>query len=563
MRLATSASMEGKSSNARRRVYRLLLVIPLLAALPCVLHYATRISPPDLPPPTAEDVRSEGPALHVGPAYLARRGKLWVMQIKGKPEQLGYRHARLATPLMAEGDRRMIALFATYFPSAVFRWAVTSLVRVRYRQLDSGLSSTRRAEIFGEASGYPDDFADFFPTYQRLVYLHGLYDIALAFEHSPLLGCTAFAASNSATSQGATPGHTIVGRNFDFEVDPWFDEQKIVQIVEPDDRLAFVSVAWAGMTGVVTGMNAAGIWISVNGGRAGPTRSGGVPVVFTTRAVLEEARSLDEALQIIERDEPMVSHILFVADGKSGESMVVERAPDQPLGVIRHPSSMVVANHFRTAPLRDDPKNEHIRDTTSTEARQARMEDLVRRHYGHIDPKIAVEILRDRSGVGDAPLPLGNRNALDALVATHSVVADLTERAIWVSEGPNTLGHYRRIDLDARLRQGEAAALGESAADLPPDALLGEEAYERYRQGLRERIAAAHRADEGELRAAADLYHRAIALRPDDHLAWRGLASVEERLGHSAEARNAWLRVLALAPESPEAMREAKTHLGQ
>ena len=108
--------MEGKSSNARRRVYRLLLVIPLLAAPAPVLRYATRISPPHLAPPPAEAVRSEGPALHVGPAYLARRGKLWVMQIKGTPEQLGYRHARLATPLMAEGDRRMIALFATYFP---------------------------------------------------------------------------------------------------------------------------------------------------------------------------------------------------------------------------------------------------------------------------------------------------------------------------------------------------------------------------------------------------------------------------------------------------------------
>jgi isopenicillin-N N-acyltransferase like protein len=525
----------------------------------CTAAYVTGIAPPRLAPPARETVRYDGATTRVGPAYLERRGKLLVMQLEGSPEQLGYRHARLAAPLMLEGERRMVDLFRSLVPSAFFRWALTSVARLRYRNLEAGFANVRRAEIFGEALGYERPADDLLSIYDRLVYLHGLYDVALGFERSPLLGCTAFAASGPATAHGATPGHTIVGRDFDLDIDPWFDEAKVVQIVAPRDGLPFASVAWPGMTGVVTGMNAAGIWISVNGGRAGETRSEGVPVVFTTRAVLEHASSLDDALRIIAGDEPMVSHILMLADGKTGETMIVERAPGRPLGVVRDPTSLVLSNHFRTAPLRDDPKDARIRDITSTVARQARMAELVGDNFGRIDPRTAIEILRDRSAVGGAPLPLGNRAAIDPLIATHSVVADLTDRVLWVSEGPNTLGHYRRIDLRARLARRDAAAIDEAGGDLPADPALGDGTYERYRLGAGLRRSAKQHAVADELDAAAELYRRAIALRDDDAVAWRGLALVEERLDRPARARAAWTRVLALSPESPHARREAES----
>ena len=539
---------------------RFVLLLALAGASLGGFEYATRIAPPDLPPPPVEAVRSDAAALRVGPAYLSRRGALWVMQVRGAPEELGYRHARLATPLMAEGDRRMLDLFSERVPSSVLRWAITRIVEARYRNLDSGFPTPRRAEIYGETSGYDDPFAYFLPTYQRLVYLHGLYDIALAFEHSPLIGCTAFVASGDATREGSTPRHTIVGRNFDLDIDPWFDEQKLVDVVEPKDGIAFASVAWPGMTGVVTGMNAAGIWVSVNGGRASSPHAGGVPVVFTTRAVLEHARSLDEALRIIEQDEPMAAHILLVADGNTGESMVVERAPGRAPGVVRDSSSMVVANHFRTSPLKDDPKDARVRDTTSTQMRQARLDELVHENYGRIDPPRALAMLRDHAAPGGAPLPLGHHGAIDALVATHSVVADLTAHVLWVSEGPHTLGRYRRIDLDGRIASGDGAATSEAEGDFDEATRRRDGSLELHRLGIRQRKAAEAFASRGRFDSAAEVYRHAIAIRADDHLAWRGLALVLERRDDGADARAAWRRVLELGPESPAAKREAEVH---
>ena len=538
------------------RWLRRLVVLAIVAAAARVLFdAATRIDPPALPAPAPRDVTYEGETARVGASYLARRGKLWVLQVAGDPVALGYQHARLASPLMAEGDGRMLALFSSTVPSRSLRAIVSAIVRARYRRLDRAFPAERRAEIYGESVGYADPYTFVFPTYQRLVYLHSLYDIALTFEHSPLLACTAFVASGPATASG----HTIVGRNFDFDVDPWFDDDKVVEIVAADGRIPFVSVAWPGMTGVVTGMNAEGIWVNVNGGRAGELDSGGVPVVFTTRSVLEGARSIDDAIAIIGRDAPMASHILLLADGKTGESAVVERAPGRALGIVRDPTTTVLANHYRTAPLNADPKDARVRELTTTIARDVRMHELVTRDRGRIDPRTAAAILRDRAGSGGATLPLGNRNALDAVVSTHSVVADLTARTLWVSEGPHTLGRYLRIDLPARLREGEAAAAREAEDDIAADPALTDGTWARLELGARLRNEARVAAGAHRFAAAVDLYRRATALRADDHLAWRGLAEAAEHVGDDATVHAAWQRVLALAPEGPAAAAEART----
>ncbi len=561
----TDVALYGEPPRARRRwrwLRRALTTLVVATVAIVAFDWGTRIEPPALARPRPLALTYDGETARAGNAYLTRRGKLWVMQIAGDPVELGYQHARLATPLMADGDGRMLDLFASTVPSRALRALVSAIVQARYRHLDRSFPPDRQAEIFGESVGYVDPYTRVFPTYQRLVYLHSLYDIALAFEHSPLLACSAFVATGDATARGATPGHTIVGRNFDFDVDPWFDDDKIVEIVAARDRIPFASVAWPGMTGVVTGMNAAGIWVSVNGGRAGELDSAGVPVVFTTRAVLEGASSIDEALAIIRRDPPMASHILLLADGKTGDAVVVERAPGRELGIVREPASTtVLANHYRTPELAADPKDARIRELTTTLARDARLRELLARGNGAIDPAAAAAVLRDRAGTGNRPLPLGNRNALDAVVSTHSVIADLTARVLWVSEGPHTLGRYVRIDVPARLRDGEGAALGEEGGDIPADPALTNGTWERLHFGERVRAEARRAEGAGEHAAAVDLYRRATTIRSDDHLAWRGLAAAAERIGDTATARAAWQRVLELAPEGPAAEREARAKL--
>jgi hypothetical protein len=63
----------------------------------------------------------------------------------------------------------------------------------------------------------------------------------------------------------------------------------------------------------------------------------------------------------------------------------------------------------------------------------------------------AVTLLRDRRGFGDRPLALGDRDAIDALIATHGVVMDTRARRLWVSVAPHLLGPFVAFDLGRML----------------------------------------------------------------------------------------------------------------
>jgi hypothetical protein len=83
-----------------------------------------------------------------------------------------------------------------------------------------------------------------------------------------------------------------------------------------------------------------------------------------------------------------------------------------------------------------------------------------------------LSFLRDRNAPNGGLLPLGHRHAIDSMIAIHSVIIDVTDGKIWVSEGPHTLGPYHGYDVAKMLE----AATPEQARDaflpsLEPDPL--------------------------------------------------------------------------------------------
>ena len=87
--------------------------------------------------------------------------------------------------------------------------------------------------------------------------------------------------------------------------------------------------------------------------------------------------------------------------------------------------------------------------------RRSRADELLARLPARLSPGDAVDhaigILRDRSGLGDRTLSLGDRSAINALIATHGVVMDSLQRVLWVSESPHLLGRFVAFDLKRML----------------------------------------------------------------------------------------------------------------
>jgi hypothetical protein len=407
---------------------------------------------------------------------VRQRGKILEVHLDGPPETIGYRHARLLYPQMVENEGVLLDLFRSTVSSTVARQVLLDLAQLRFRTVDRGMSADRLREIAGGALGFqPDPYASVFATYQRFVYLNALYDMSLSFEHSPLIGCTTMVLSGAATRDGKT----LLARAFDFEAHDIFDTRKAIFFVREDGRLPFASVAWPGLVGVVSGMNAEGVAVVVHGGRAGEVETAGEPVVHSLRRVLSTAKSTDEALAALRERSAMVSHIVVVTDAH-GHSVVVERVPNKPNYTYRLGQRDAVTNHY-IGPAADDAKNERVRQSTSTLARKQRADQLVRTTENGGTEQGAVTMLRDRHGLNGARLELGDRRAIDALIATHGVVMNTTDKTIWVSESPHLLGRFLAFDLTRLLAADydDRRDLAELRA-IPADALLTSGEYAKY-----------------------------------------------------------------------------------
>ena len=196
------------------------------------------------------------------------------------------------------------------------------------------------------------------------VFLHALYDITLRFEHSPLLGCTSFAFGP------APPGRARARRaRVRLRGGRIFDATKAVFLVREDGRLPFASVAWPGLVGVVTGMNAEGVVAAWCTARARGSRARTASRWCSRCArCWPRAHTADEA-----RRDPRhaASHGLAPRDGRRRErdGRVVERAPGAGGLRARGPRRRSGSRTHFEGPLAKDPgTSAYARPTTTTPA---------------------------------------------------------------------------------------------------------------------------------------------------------------------------------------------------
>lgn len=421
----------------RRWGRRAASALVLLAGVGLALHAAVR-QRAHMTAPTSIFPRAPrtlvGERRRVGRSMAERRQGIWEVFLHGTPSEIGWAHAALLREEMIQTEGALLGRFEHYVPSAGLRALLLDLALARYQGLDAKMSLDRTRELAAAAIAFqPDPFADFFPTFQRFVYLSALYDISLSFEHSPLLGCTTFTVDETRSRRGP-----LLARVFDFEVDDVFDESKAVFFVQEEGKIPYASVAWPGLVGVVSGMNLAGVAVVVHGARGGPFSAQGEPVVHALRRVLGEAKTSEDAVRLLDARPAMVSHIVVVQDS-SGTALRIERSVGRPGAVIPLGEVAATTNHFE-GPLASDAKNQRVLRESSTLPRRRRGDRLCQTAPDKVEPSDLLLWLRDGRDAEGRELPAGDRRAIDAGIATHAVIADTQSRTLWVSRGPHLDG---------------------------------------------------------------------------------------------------------------------------
>ncbi len=471
--------------------------------------------------------------VHLGASWFQERPGRSLLYLEGDPFTRGYANATLTRAFLEEQERSLMETVERLVPSTLARWALATAVLINNRSLPSFVAPEVQLEVLGLARARvgPDPYAAFGSRYHRILNYHAAHDIAHWVWDKPVVACTAFAAAAPHTRDG----HLLVGRAFDFEAGRHFDRNKVIALVRPERGHAFLSVVWPGMAGAVTGLNDQRIYCSLNGAHSSDRARIGTPVSLVVRKVLQQADDLAEAIAIVTAARVFVTDTYLIADGETGEAVVVEKTPARTAVRPLEGGALFQANQLETPELKDDPGNRAHMAVGTTTARRARVEELVRARSGELDPVAAVAVLRDRRGLGDAPLPLGHRGAIDALIATHAVVADVTAGVLWVSRGPHGLGAFDPYSIEA---------FGEPATPvIPADPLLETDALTRVAEA-RGLIQAAAEAPAEHL---ADL-ERALELNPGDPQALLLLGRGLEATGQSAAARRRYAEALAVPP---------------
>jgi len=545
-----------------KRLRKILIVLAVLALggwlLSTVLMRAWTAKPPPLPADVSimqGKVEVRDGKTWFGQSWVAKREGLLVIRLKGSPFALGYASGKLLQTQMKTLEDEFLVMIHGYVPQ---EWKIKLLkgyVMFRNRRLSDYVSLEDRQQIYGTTLACPDPHPELGDYYNRMLNYHAAHDISYMMIDNPLVskaGCTAFGAWGKATENG----HLITGRNFDWEAAEVFSRDRVVIMCEPEGGIPFISLSWASMAGVVSGMNRSGVSVTINGAPSSLPGETATPVAMVARDVLQKSHNLNEALNIISNTRVFVSTLWLVGSKADGRFVVVEKTPEKTN--VREPEgdSIVSANHFQTAQLKDDKRNlRYIAEATSV-PRYTRMSELLETNRSAINARSSAAILRDRNLPGGKFAGNGHRSTLNALIATHATIMDLTEGIFWAASPPNQLGKFVAFDVNDFDHELPALAVAED-----PLVASGEFAKARLaHQSLRE---AQHALKRGEPQAALTAAENAEAANPGfyQNAAMRGRAL--RKLGRGLEAVKAFETALAEQPAFLSEKEELETLLKQ
>ena len=443
-----------------------------LKDMPDLDQYETEIS---------ERVQLTDSTFTLGSNFLTKNQQgLWELYVDGNPYELGLKTGKLTQELFNEQEHIFVKKIDELVPSKNKQNLLRKFLAWFNRKMHLNIDEQYKAELYGMSEYASPDFNHIAEPYPRVMYFHGAHDIGHALQDLALVGCSSFAAWGNQTADGKL----IIGRNFDFYAGDDFAKNKIIAFVDPDKGHKFMSVTWGGMIGVVSGMNDQGLTVTINAGKSQFPLVAKTPISLVTREILQYASTIEEAIAIAKKREVFVSESIFVGSAKDKKAAIIEVSPKN-FGVyeVQNTNQLICSNHFQSAAYAADKKNQkHILESHS-QYRYERMEELLE-ETEKVTPESAVEILRNKRGLGDQRIGYGNEKALNQLLAHHGIVFQPEDLKVWVSSNPFQLGEFVAYDLNDVFAHAEtnskASVISKQEDNIAKDPFIRTLAFRHY-----------------------------------------------------------------------------------
>ncbi len=370
-----------------------------------------------------------GPAFGQGDGYRTSVGsgseEIAVVVVSGTPYEMGFRYGQLA----AAEIQAFIPAFLTHAQAELSfigdANAVNAALDAAWAATEPYTDDRYEAELLGIAAGSAVDYLT----------LRRVHCVPIIAPYS----CSSVAVWDTATADG----HLYQTRDLDWDVDAGAQDYPVIILYMPNVGQAHANIAFAGLAGSHTGINAAGIVLS----EMGNSSSGEFPYDLTGthfmplfRQLMYDAGSLTDAIDILTNADRIKRYHYVFGDGQSELAAVkiLAHAPETP------PTDLVIWTD-------NDPTDEYA-------------------------PNVAVDAVYEDEGRGAYPLimsDLGSHDentmmAIAVAIATHggnvvNVVYDATDLEMWVAfaDGPSEAYLEPFVHVDLYAFDGDADGLSD------------------------------------------------------------------------------------------------------
>lgn len=353
--------------------------------------------------------------------FLLREEGLTVLQLEGDPSEMGLQHGASL--------RKEIHLIRSKFIDYLSRKKWPLFGRVLYWILLI-FSKTMNRYI-------PDDLKEEMLSVAKGAHVPYCFVLLLNVMDDLLntLSCSSFAVIKN--------GYTICGRNLDYDIfTDLMAYLNTVFVCRPKGGYPFLSLAWPGYVGCVTGMNANGLVLTSHTSYTSDKTRKGIPTGILYRQAMQHALSINDIQRVITTAPRTIGNNVLLAS--HNQAFVLEVSAKNWERRESKEGAITVTNHYQTwamksiqAPFISKPAGSSLPDDFFT--------------YNHSisrDKQLRESCKKESFGVGEAIEALRSEPVANEATA-QSVVFLPSEKTIWVAkslDAPVSLGKFIKLE---------------------------------------------------------------------------------------------------------------------
>ena len=372
-------------------------------------------------------------------------GDLWELHLRGNPSERGLAMGELCREMMYRQEKAFVNEIRRMIPSERYLNFLKYFTIIFNRNLSSNIPLEYKQEIYAASFACSSEFDFIGSAYERQLNYHAAHDLGHAMQEYMLVGCSSFGVWGAETADSSL----LIGRNFDFYVGDEFAKEKVVSFIYPDKGYRFASISWAGMVGVLSGMNETGLTVTLNAAKSLPPTASRTPISIIAREILQYASTIDEAFEIAGSMDAFVSESIMIGSAKDGVVAIIEKSPGGT-HLFRVEGDIIIStNHFQSDEFLNDTKNRksiEIIEGSHSLYRYKRLNQLISESTP-VTPAEAAATLRNHRGLENKEIGLTNEMSVNQFIAHHAVIFKPESLIMWVSSSDWQLGKMVAYDL--------------------------------------------------------------------------------------------------------------------